>query len=853
MHYHIAAGRAARRRGDAAAALAAFAAAIPLDRRGELAIVEYGEELRRHHQIARAAEQAQCVLQRHPLSLPALMLAGRCARDLGNPAAARSWFGQAAATTTDDPAPLTELGHEQRKAGLLDAAEASYRAAFALAPDRIFALLGLARCARMRGDTQTALAWRRQAGELSPGNLAVQTEIANDLRDLARLDEAADIYAAVLALDPADYAALMGSAALTRQLGDAEGALAAWGQAASARPGELAPRLQAIALHRDLGNTDEARRLADALLASDPDSPAGWVQIGWIERSLGNAQAAYDAFAEAHARAPDDVDTLVQMAVETRALGDRPRCEALFADAIRRDPSHGGALLQNGLHALAANENATALELFRRAIDSGRGRVPAALGACEALARLGQVDAAVELLEETERRAGADPSLAARRITLLRETGDLPASLAALRPALPEATRHAGLFLAVMRTLLIAGEEAEIDACLAAFRPVSERDRVILATLHGFAAEERGNLTAASASFERAAALRAQDSGGYLDLTRTALLAFDPDTAMATMRRNRALATPQMRLLGQSANVSQTHYGQMIDEYRMDRALLTQVRDAWREPPAARLSPLLSLARANPDSTLASVAAVEALWTAGLLRPPTSDRAAPPAIPRRIMQYWDQVEPPADVLRLMASWPTLNPDYDYQRFDHRAARRFLWDHCTDEAAIAYRRASQPAHKADLLRLALLWEYGGIYADADDRCIGQLGVLVQPNDTLVLHREDLGTLGNNFIAVVPRHPMIRRAFDTAVEATNRGDSDLLWFSTGPGLITRCFVAELVAAPDLSSALAGMRIVSRRGLHRTVAAHCRTAYKKTIRHWENSSFNRTAGRLQAAEPT
>jgi mannosyltransferase OCH1-like enzyme len=68
--------------------------------------------------------------------------------------------------------------------------------------------------------------------------------------------------------------------------------------------------------------------------------------------------------------------------------------------------------------------------------------------------------------------------------------------------------------------------------------------------------------------------------------------------------------------------------------------------------------------------------------------------------------------------------------------------------------LAFKRAREPAQRADIFRLAYLANHGGFYADADDRCLASVGSFVPPDPRFVAFHEDFGTLGNNFLAVAP---------------------------------------------------------------------------------------------------
>jgi len=70
----------------------------------------------------------------------------------------------------------------------------------------------------------------------------------------------------------------------------------------------------------------------------------------------------------------------------------------------------------------------------------------------------------------------------------------------------------------------------------------------------------------------------------------------------------------------------------------------------------------------------------------------------------------------------------------------------------------------------------------------------------------------------------------------VTAVNRGDSDILWLRTGPGLLSRAFARCFVAGADLR----GTMVLERHELRRHVAPHVPAAYKRTARHWVRDLF-------------
>jgi mannosyltransferase OCH1-like enzyme len=264
-------------------------------------------------------------------------------------------------------------------------------------------------------------------------------------------------------------------------------------------------------------------------------------------------------------------------------------------------------------------------------------------------------------------------------------------------------------------------------------------------------------------------------------------------------------------------------------------------------PPADRIAPLRAVAARFPDYTGAAISLLIALRQVGRFsRAATvSADAVWGRIPQRIAQFWDAAVVPPDVSVLMESWRTHHPDWEYERFDSRAAQRFLRDNFAPAVLAAYNRARQKAQKADLFRLAYLCARGGYYIDADDRCLAPITTIAPSDCELVVYQEDYGTIANDFIGVVPGHPVLKRALTEAVTAVNRGDADILWLATGPGLLSRAFVREILRVDnDRAPALDHAAVLDRSELYRAVAVHCSAAYKQTDRHWSNTVFGRTS---------
>ena len=151
-------------------------------------------------------------------------------------------------------------------------------------------------------------------------------------------------------------------------------------------------------------------------------------------------------------------------------------------------------------------------------------------------------------------------------------------------------------------------------------------------------------------------------------------------------------------------------------------------------------------------------------------------------IPRHIYQTYVQRTP------FMASWQQ-QPGWQHHFFDDVACRRFVQQHLGPTVYAAYMRLTPGAARADLWRYCVLWVRGGIYADADCRCLVPLDEWVGAETQLLVpvdheHKPALG-LFQAVLACTPAHPVMRallRAADLPLAAPSANRSGLTSPST-----------------------------------------------------------------------
>jgi len=777
-----------------------------------------------------------------------LLARGYAARRDNDHQAALDLFTQAAAIDPHDIRARLEMAAELLALGRFDAAEAVYRAMLAGEPTQLQALLGLGRCARRVGDREVALAHFQAAMAAHPQNASAQMESANELLALGRFDAAEAVYRAMLAGEPTQLQALLGLGRCARRVGDREVALAHFQAAMAAYPHDVWPPLEIAAELRDRGDFAAAVAACEEVLSEHPAELQAWLSIGRTYHRAGQPELALVAFQNAAAQANAAVQPRIEAARLQRHLGQFAASRQTLHDLLQMVPDQADALQEMGAQARLSENLDAAEALFRRALEAQPLNTAAAFGLSQTLLELGKVDEALQLLTEFAERSNAPSEISVKQIEILRRIGKWDQALRVVRVASDSTPRHFWLWYQRVEMEILT---ANYDAAAKELRQpptgnTHEWARVY--RLRGLLAELQWQFDTAVDHYRQAQVLNPRDGGLCTDLARVLLLTLDVHGAREQLQRLAKLNSPVASLQGRSSNVSQTLYGQILDEYALDAETLGEMVELGKLPASERLAPLLDLVCRVPDYTPAAIAWLVALRQAGRLPPSVAVKPTGNVrrISRSIAQYWNSPEPPADVCALMQSWRDTNPDYEYRLFDDPAAREFLGIY-PPEVRRAYRRAREPAQKADIFRLAWLFAHGGYYVDADDRCLEPIEAHIPAHVALVGYQEDVGSIGNNFIGAAPQHSVIGRALELAVEAVNRGDQDLLWFSTGPGLLTRAFVQTLANSKlDYSVWLAGVLLLGRAQIHRMTVPHCLTAYKQTRRHWNKSVFGRVRSR-------
>ena len=157
--------------------------------------------------------------------------------------------------------------------GRLDEAEAVYRDLVAKAPQLSEGPRGLAFVALQRGDHASALAYSQSALDLAPDDVWLINDVANELRELSRLDESEAAYRELMVKAPQLLDGPRGLGLVSNQRGDHASALAHFQTALALAPDNVTLMQEVASQLQELGRKAEAENLP-AILCSQPSHSA---------------------------------------------------------------------------------------------------------------------------------------------------------------------------------------------------------------------------------------------------------------------------------------------------------------------------------------------------------------------------------------------------------------------------------------------------------------------------------------------------------------------------------------------------------------------------------------------------
>ena len=160
-------------------------------------------------------------------------------------------------------------------------------------------------------------------------------------------------------------------------------------------------------------------------------------------------------------------------------------------------------------------------------------------------------------------------------------------------------------------------------------------------------------------------------------------------------------------------------------------------------------------------------------------------------IPKIIHQIW--IGPKPAPTKLMDTWRDKNPEFRYIRWNEQEIQKnshiFSCQNRVNEI-------EELCGKADIIRLEILYHYGGIYIDADSICIEPIDdILMNTNCFASWEQENIrsGLISNGTMGFPPKHPLVKKAIDwiKTNPVSNRETGKRAWLTVGPTLLTNTY--------------------------------------------------------------
>ena len=828
-----------RQRGDNQAALEKFLAAAALVPMDLTSRSHAAEELISLGRLEEAEALHREVLARDAAFAGSLRGLARIARQRGDNQAAVEHFRSAARSLPGDFGAMRDFAQALRIAEELDEAEKLLNGLLLEDTHKERVFIELAQCAHQRGDRESVFRFLKLGEAAKTQDILGRIMLAREFLTHAWAADAERIFAESLGDEQYSYEALIGLGNVARRRGNRGTALAFFRSAAAIRPIVSTARVDIAIELRDAGEFVEAKKCLEEILAEAPANAAVWLQLGYLYRMTGDRNKAREVFRKVVEMNPGDTRPLLEVATEEFHLGNLDGAQALLKSAHAIQPNSSEVFFRLGEEARIANQPRHALDLFRRAAKTSHKNFWPSLNVARCLAELGRSDECFLELEQFTKKWGRPEEYFIIYSELKRQMGDLLGARAIAAEGKAEYPTSSSSWRALVMLEADLGAHERAQEALNSFSGTTPSDLLNFHQAAGYLAILRHQYGQARRHFSEMLAIRDCEAGYHYRAAQMALLELDLPAVPPHLNRIAQLSQSENQLRGISTRSSQSFLGQLLMEFLLDAAALSRLKEARTKEPQIRLDAIRDVVESYPHYTPAAMSLVTELRIQEKFIFSKESKKDLYSIPLNIVQYWDSPDVPKDIIEISNSWINLNGEYKYIRFSKETAHAYLKIKGMTDVAAALVRANEPAMQADVFRLAYLFQEGGFYADADDRCLVPLSEWVQGGEALVLYQEDIGSIGNNFIGARPANPVIGLALRNVVAAINRGDSDLVWLLSGPGLLTRALATHLSESPgEWQSKMKSIRVLDRHELLASVAIHCLANYKHTALHWSKS---------------
>lgn len=601
--------------------------------------------------------------------------------------------------------------------------------------------------------------------------------------------------------------------------------------------------VQSATILRELGRLDEADAELDAVLQKDSASLPALMAKASVAKARRDYATALDLCSIAAHYHPGSDEPILERTALLRKLGRLDEADAEIDALLERQPDHRKGLRQRSLNA-EAREPGSGRVWAQRAASVHPQDPKAFIQLADSLSKSGERQTAYALLREACEHFPDNPDLPHRLARLDWRSGRLEEAFERIRGLVDLFPHRFAIWSDLVEWAIDLGRFDEANGLLDNARFFQPKQRQAIASLRARLAMRKLDFAKAQDEIKKALELPGAGADMYERLAHYSLYALELDQSRRCLQQAIAIKRTLRGTHAEGkARIGLGIRGTWLNEFSVNPFVVEQLRKVLTLPLADQPAAFADILREEPGHTPTAILLMIRLRLNNIFQGWREEAGAPGwpvRIPRRIVQFWDSAEVPPEVSELMDSWPRVCADFEYRRFSEASARHFLKSHYHASVLRAFNKCHTVPMKADLFRLAYLFREGGVYVDADDYCRHPLDCLGRLDADLILYQETFGSLGNNFIAVVPGHPVIGDALDYTVRELLESSRSDTWFTTGPGQITRAAARQLRPVMRFNLAESGhwprWVILDRHELLSCVSIHIRCNYHRSAKSWK-----------------
>lgn len=263
----------------------------------------------------------------------------------------------------------------------------------------------------------------------APPASGAQFEQALSAHQQGRLPEAAALYEALLAHEPAHFDALHMLGLIAAQTGDPARAVGLIDRALAVDGRQAQAHFHRALALRELGRATEAVAALDAALALDAGHVEAWTARAELQRDLGQAAQALEGYNRALALAPQAPQTLFARALLLHAQRRLEEALADYERAADLEPGFAGAVNNRAVALQELGRHEQALDGFARLLALAPGHAPAHLARGRSFEALGRAREASDAYALALQSQPAYPDAQLAQARLLRAQGEDAAAL----------------------------------------------------------------------------------------------------------------------------------------------------------------------------------------------------------------------------------------------------------------------------------------------------------------------------------------------------------------------------------------------------------------------------------------